>query len=191
MVSDEQLLAGLRKCKELGAVAMVHAENGDAVAEGQRFVMEELGMSGPSGHALSRPAALEAEATGRAIKLARFVDTPLYVVHVMSEGAMNEVCLLYDVLLILVPVCKSPSVCIRRMQRVPPPLRISFVEVAQLHVCSALQPSPASSACCGQCSLETTSNPAILKLKKGSCTCRSLLPGGKASASLARPLQLA
>jgi dihydropyrimidinase len=90
MVSDEQLIAGLRQCRALGALAMVHAENGDAVAEGQRYVTEELSITAPHGHALSRPAALEAEATGRSIRLAGFVGAPLYVVHVMSEGAMDE-----------------------------------------------------------------------------------------------------
>lgn len=33
----------------------------------------------------------QGEATGRAIRLARFVNTPLYVVHVMSKDAADEV----------------------------------------------------------------------------------------------------
>ena len=92
---------------------MVHAENGDAVAEGQRRMIE-LGITGPEGHALSRPPVvtfngallfylmfyqptrkyliqLEGEATARAIRLAKFVNTPLYVVHVMSIDAMEEI----------------------------------------------------------------------------------------------------
>lgn len=101
MVSDEEFLAGLRHCKSLGALAMVHAENGDAVADGQQWVAEELAILGPQGHALSRPVMLESEATGRAIRLAAFVGTPLYVVHVMSEDAMREVCCFP---LILVPI---------------------------------------------------------------------------------------
>jgi hypothetical protein len=68
----------------------VHAENGDAVADGQQRVFDS-GVTGPEGHALSRPAALEGEATGRAIRLAEFVGTPLYVVHVMSRDAMEEI----------------------------------------------------------------------------------------------------
>lgn len=34
---------------------------------------------------------MEGEATGRAIRLADFVNTPLYVVHVMSIDAMEEI----------------------------------------------------------------------------------------------------
>lgn len=34
---------------------------------------------------------LEGEATARAIRLANFVNTPLYVVHVMSIDAMHEI----------------------------------------------------------------------------------------------------
>ncbi|CAK9227554.1 unnamed protein product [Sphagnum jensenii] len=90
MVSDEELLQGFKKCKELGAVPQVHAENGDAVAEGQARIFG-LGITGPEGHPLSRPPVLEGEATGRAIKLAKFVNTPLYVVHVMSIDALDEV----------------------------------------------------------------------------------------------------
>ncbi|KAF5745010.1 Pyrimidine 2 isoform 1 [Tripterygium wilfordii] len=90
MINDELLLEGLKKCKSLGALAMVHAENGDAVYEGQKRMIE-LGITGPEGHALSRPPVLEGEATSRAIRLAAFVNTPLYVVHVMSINAMEEI----------------------------------------------------------------------------------------------------
>ncbi|XP_057480383.1 dihydropyrimidinase-like isoform X2 [Actinidia eriantha] len=90
MINDELLLEGFKKCKSLGALAMVHAENGDAVFEGQKRMIE-LGITGPEGHALSRPPVLEGEATARAIRLAGFVNTPLYIVHVMSIDAMEEI----------------------------------------------------------------------------------------------------
>ncbi|KAG2674672.1 hypothetical protein I3760_13G148300 [Carya illinoinensis] len=90
MINDELLLEGFKKCKSLGALAMVHAENGDAVYEGQKRMIE-LGITGPEGHTLSRPPLLEGEATARAIRLAGFVNTPLYVVHVMSIDAVEEI----------------------------------------------------------------------------------------------------
>ena len=34
---------------------------------------------------------LEAEATARAIRLAGFINTPLYIVHVMRIDAMEEI----------------------------------------------------------------------------------------------------
>ncbi|CAA0833506.1 Dihydropyrimidinase [Striga hermonthica] len=54
MINDDLLIEGFKKCKSLGALAMVHAENGDAVFEGQKRMIE-LGIVGPEGHALSRP----------------------------------------------------------------------------------------------------------------------------------------
>ncbi|CAA0833513.1 Dihydropyrimidinase [Striga hermonthica] len=90
MINDDLLIEGFKRCKSLGALAMVHAEYGDAVFEGQKRMIE-LGIVGPEGHALSRPPVLEGEATGRAIRLAGFVNTPLYVVHVMSIDAMEEI----------------------------------------------------------------------------------------------------
>ncbi|RZC77671.1 hypothetical protein C5167_001886 [Papaver somniferum] len=90
MINDELLLEAFKKCKSLGALTMVHAENGDAVAEGQKRMIE-LGITGPEGHPLSRPPVLEGEATARAIRLAGFINTPLYIVHVMSIDAMEEI----------------------------------------------------------------------------------------------------
>mmetsp|Transcript_24966 Transcript_24966/g.59395 ORF Transcript_24966/g.59395 Transcript_24966/m.59395 type:complete len:521 (+) Transcript_24966:177-1739(+) len=90
MVSDSEFLQGLAQCRKIGAIAQVHCENGDAVAEGQTRVFES-GVTGPEGHALSRPAVLEGEATARAVRLAKWINTPLYVVHVMSIDALEEV----------------------------------------------------------------------------------------------------
>lgn len=90
MVDDEQFIQGLSRCKELGALAQVHAENGEAVVWGQQQQVAR-GTLGPHGHALSRPAVVEGEATGRAIRLAALINTPLYVVHVMSKDALQEV----------------------------------------------------------------------------------------------------
>jgi dihydropyrimidinase len=87
---DDELLKVFARCKELGALAQVHAENGDMVDAGQQ-AMIDAGITGPEGHPLSRPEATEAEATHRAIALADQVGVPLYVVHVQSKSAADEV----------------------------------------------------------------------------------------------------
>jgi dihydropyrimidinase len=85
-VNDQELYHAMERCKQLGALPMVHAENGDLVVEGQKKILQ-LGITGPEGHELSRPEEVEAEATGRAITIANRVGVPIYIVHVMSKGS--------------------------------------------------------------------------------------------------------
>jgi dihydropyrimidinase len=80
MVNDEEMFASFQRCAELGALPLVHAENGDLVAALQKAYLAK-GVTGPEGHALSRPPDVEGEAANRAILLADQAGVPLYVVH--------------------------------------------------------------------------------------------------------------
>lgn len=90
MVSDEQLLASFLECKKLGAIATVHAENGEMVYYLQQKLLSE-GVTGPKGHALSRPVEVEGEATNRAIRVAEVIDTPIYIVHVSCKPSLDAI----------------------------------------------------------------------------------------------------
>ena len=90
MVDDEQMFASFRRCAALGAMPLVHAENGDVVAELQASLMAE-GNTGPEAHAYSRPPQVEGEAANRAIMIADMAGVPLYVVHVSCEEAHEAI----------------------------------------------------------------------------------------------------
>ncbi len=90
MVNDDEMFASFQRCAELGALPLVHAENGDVVAAMQAKLMDE-GNNGPEAHAYSRPASVEGEATNRAIIIADMAGVPLYVVHTSCEQAHEAI----------------------------------------------------------------------------------------------------
>ena len=90
MVDDDEMFASFQRCAELGAMPLVHAENGDVVAALQSKLLAE-GNNGPEGHAYSRPPDVEGEACNRAIMLADMAGVPLYIVHVSCEQAHEAI----------------------------------------------------------------------------------------------------
>jgi dihydropyrimidinase len=88
---DGQILRAMQRARSNGSIIMMHAENGIAidVLVGQAL---SRGETAPLYHGLTRPAELEAEATRRAVSLAKVAgDTPLYVVHLSASEALDAI----------------------------------------------------------------------------------------------------
>ncbi|MFF2549980.1 dihydropyrimidinase [Nocardia sp. NPDC058058] len=87
---DGQILRAMQTAGDLGAVLMMHAENGIAID----VLVEQAiarGDTAPYFHGTSRPWQLEEEATHRAIMLANVTGAPLYVVHVSAKQALEQI----------------------------------------------------------------------------------------------------
>jgi dihydropyrimidinase len=90
MTRDDAMTAVLERARDLGALTMVHAENGDVV---DLLVKRALhaGQTDAIHHALTRPEFVEAEATSRAARLAEYAGASLFVVHVTCAAAAAEI----------------------------------------------------------------------------------------------------
>jgi dihydropyrimidinase len=89
-LTDERLFAALRAMGRHGGMLQVHCENATII---DALVAEALERGDTAGrhHAPSRPTYAEAEATHRAIALARAADASVYVVHLSCADALAEV----------------------------------------------------------------------------------------------------
>ena len=90
MADDEILINSFTRSLELGAIPTVHAENGELVFNLQQEMMDR-GITGPEGHALSRPPQVEGEAVNRALRIAEVLQVPVYVVHNSCKEALDEI----------------------------------------------------------------------------------------------------
>ena len=90
MTRDDDLAACMERARDLGALTMVHAENGDVVDLLVKRALQ-AGRTDAIHHALTRPEFVEAEATSRAARLAEFTGAPLFVVHVTCAAAAAEI----------------------------------------------------------------------------------------------------
>ncbi|MET7641201.1 dihydropyrimidinase [Streptomyces sp. NPDC005438] len=86
---DGRILRAMQRSAGNGGLVMMHAENGIAIDVLVEQALE-AGRSDPRYHGEVRRTLLEAEATHRAIQLARVAGAPLYVVHVSAEEAVAE-----------------------------------------------------------------------------------------------------
>ena len=90
MVDDATIFRAIRQTAKNGALVCMHAENGSVI---DVLVQEALagGKRAPVYHALTRPTVAEAEAVQRAIAMAEMAGAPVYIVHLSSEDALNQV----------------------------------------------------------------------------------------------------
>ena len=90
MVDDVTILQIMHRARANGALIAVHAESGVTIDSLVRKALAE-GRTAPIDHALTRPSTTEAEAVHRVIKLARNAGVPIYIVHVSSADALEEI----------------------------------------------------------------------------------------------------
>src|SRR5438067_3325176 len=90
MVDDATIFKALRQTAKNGALVCMHAENGSAIDVIVQQALAE-GKTAPIYHALTRPTKAEAEAVHRSIALAEMAGVPVYIVHLSSEDALNQV----------------------------------------------------------------------------------------------------
>src|SRR6202051_5098737 len=90
MVDDGTIFKALRQTAKNGALVCMHAENGSAIDVIVQQARAE-GKPAPIYHALTRPTRAEAEAVHRAIAMAEMACVPVYIVHLSSEDALNQV----------------------------------------------------------------------------------------------------
>src|SRR6202041_69933 len=90
MVDDATIFKALQQTSKNGALICMHAENGSVIDVIVQQTLAE-GKTPPIHHALTRPTLAEAEAVHRAIALAEMAGVPIYIVHLSSEDALNQV----------------------------------------------------------------------------------------------------
>jgi dihydropyrimidinase len=89
-VDDGTLYRAFRQAGENGTRICMHAENGIVIDE---IIKEAIadGKTSPRWHALTRPTRMEAEGVHRAIAIAEVAKVPLYIVHLSSSDALEQV----------------------------------------------------------------------------------------------------
>jgi dihydropyrimidinase len=90
MLDDASIFKAMGAAANSGGMICMHAENGGAIDVIVQRALAE-GKRAPKYHALTRPVTLEAEATSRAIALAEIAGTPVYIVHLSCNEALEKV----------------------------------------------------------------------------------------------------
>lgn len=89
-VDDGTIFRAMRQAGEDGTLICMHAENGIVIDEIVKRAVAE-GKTAPKYHALTRPTRMEAEGVHRAIAIAEVAEVPVYIVHLSSADALEQV----------------------------------------------------------------------------------------------------
>ncbi len=89
-VDDRTIFEILRRLKEVGGITGVHCENSGMIAALQEEA-KKAGRMGVASHPATRPAAAEAEAISRLLRLAEVVDIPVVVVHLTCKEGYDVI----------------------------------------------------------------------------------------------------
>ncbi|NCQ61445.1 MAG: dihydropyrimidinase [Myxococcales bacterium] len=89
-VDDGTLYRAFRQAGLDGSRICMHAENGIVIDEIIREAVAD-GKVAPKWHGLTRPTRMEAEGVHRSIAIAEVANVPLYIVHLSSHDALEEV----------------------------------------------------------------------------------------------------
>ncbi|MCU1244821.1 MAG: hydA, partial [Acidobacteria bacterium] len=90
LVDDATIFKAMGVSAEAGGLICMHAENGVVIDAIVKKALAE-GKTAPKYHALTRPTKAEAEGVHRAIALADMAGSPVYIVHLSSSDALEEV----------------------------------------------------------------------------------------------------
>ena len=90
MVDDATILRAMRHTASTGSLICMHAENGNVIDLIVQKALAE-GKTAPIYHALTRPTTAEAEAVNRTIALSQMAGTPVYIVHLSCNDALEKV----------------------------------------------------------------------------------------------------
>jgi dihydropyrimidinase len=90
LVDDATIYKAMKTAGERGGLICMHAENGVIIDAIVKQALAE-GKTAPKYHALTRPTKAEAEGVHRAIAIADIAHTPVYIVHLSSSDALDEV----------------------------------------------------------------------------------------------------
>ena len=88
-VDDGTIYRIMKRVGDLGGLVMVHAENGIVIDEIVKAAVKE-GKIEPKYHASTRPTRMEAEAVARTIAIGEVAGVPVYIVHLSSSDALDE-----------------------------------------------------------------------------------------------------